>query len=644
MLPPGVELTTEALFDEIRSGNVETVRILIKSGLSANRVYNGVTPLEHVLTLVDEPPSHAVPDPKTWVAILKILVQSPEPPRGLTFAAHAALNEKLTRRFAALLRAGVSVGGRDANGQSLAAHAMRMDLAADEDKPAKRDWVELLVVEAQLLPPQLAAWMLCWAGASGRRVVVEALLKKGVSVDAKLSEPPDEKLTAEDVAFWWPGGTALHFAITRWPAVVRILLGRAASLKSVDENGQTVLHIAAARNDEAAVRLLLKSGANPSRRDRNGKTPLLLASHKTRTLLVQHTAVIEPIDAAILIHDAAYHRDDGFLELLLDKGVDANLPYENRRSPLFSMAYWWGSASGWKRSASLRCVDLLVSSGADVLLRDQRGQTVLHQLAQNSESDVVEKILAAGADPNAADDDGKTPLMLASSPEIADLLLSRGAWLAAVDRFGYGAVDYAVMLSRESLTEWFGTRGLKPSAIATLIGAILARRQDEALTHIGAWTASAVDRFGAPLINLAAENCLPTVINALLNSGADINSKSLHGETPLGACLSLSWALDRFGITFKEWETSAKLLLRRGASVEAVKFPCKPRNLCRSSNLALVRSREQDPTHLRYSYRGSPYRKEHRHAEQRWQDCADARGRAWTFAAFEGSTEPRRQH
>ena len=53
LLPPGVELTTEALFDEIRSGNVETVRLLIESGLSANRVCNGVTPLEHVLTLID---------------------------------------------------------------------------------------------------------------------------------------------------------------------------------------------------------------------------------------------------------------------------------------------------------------------------------------------------------------------------------------------------------------------------------------------------------------------------------------------------------------------------------------------------------------------------------------------------------------
>jgi ankyrin repeat protein len=123
----------------------------------------------------------------------------------------------------------------------------------------------------------------------------------------------------------------------------------------LNENGQTALHIAAAADNEAAVRVLLDGGADPAKHDNNGKTPLMLAEWKTRPLLIERTAVIEPTDGAILLHHATYHREDVLLNILLRKGVDANASRDNLKSPLFSLAYWWDSAASWQRSASLKC-------------------------------------------------------------------------------------------------------------------------------------------------------------------------------------------------------------------------------------------------------------------------------------------------
>jgi ankyrin repeat protein len=75
-------------------------------------------------------------------------------------------------------------------------------------------------------------------------------------------------------------------------------------------------------------------------------------------------------------------------------------------------------------------VELLIANGADVNVRSrERGSTPLHHAALLGHNQVIELLIAKGADVNAKDDNGDTPLDTALTyvqAETADLLRKHG--------------------------------------------------------------------------------------------------------------------------------------------------------------------------------------------------------------------------
>jgi ankyrin repeat protein len=77
----------------------------------------------------------------------------------------------------------------------------------------------------------------------------------------------------------------------------------------------------------------------------------------------------------------------------------------------------------------IEAVKQAIADGADVNAKNEYGNTPLHPAAIEGHKEVVELLIAAGADVNAKIDHGDTPLDLAiilKQPETADLLRKHG--------------------------------------------------------------------------------------------------------------------------------------------------------------------------------------------------------------------------
>ncbi len=97
-------------------------------------------------------------------------------------------------------------------------------------------------------------------------------------------------------------------------------------------------------------------------------------------------------------------------------------------------------------SSNPAVLQALVDSGANVEARDDFGATPIHYAAQNSETGMLEVLINAGADIEAEQDGGARALHLAAlhnSPVAVTMLLNARADVHAEDDQGKTAFDYA---------------------------------------------------------------------------------------------------------------------------------------------------------------------------------------------------------
>lgn len=142
--------------------------------------------------------------------------------------------------------------------------------------------------------------------------------------------------------------------------------------KSAEER----LHEAIRANDVKGASGALKSGANPKSRDRNGMSPLHHAAGRgRREICVELRKAGAPLGA----------KDD------------------LGREPIHL-------AAGFEGVEGARCLDFLLSEGAEVNARDDGGCTALHYAAHTGDPEKTEVLLAKGAVPGVRDNLGTTPL------------------------------------------------------------------------------------------------------------------------------------------------------------------------------------------------------------------------------------------
>ncbi len=150
----------------------------------------------------------------------------------------------------------------------------------------------------------------------------------------------------------------------------------------------------------------------------------------------------------------------------------------------------------------------LLNNGADILSKNERGDSALHRAAMMGRDEIVKELLDRGLDVNLRGQNGKTPLMEATLwglESIFNILVEAGADVTCRDESGVNALHYAAMSGQDTMVKKLLDRGLDIDS-----------QQTEA--------------YETPLM-LAANGGHSSTVNLLFEKGAKLNLKASDGRS-----------------------------------------------------------------------------------------------------------------
>jgi len=205
----------------------------------------------------------------------------------------------------------------------------------------------------------------------------------------------------------------------------------------------------------------------------------------------------------------------------------------------------------------------------------------IHIAAEAGYIEAVKQHLAAGADVNAKEDDGWTPLQFAAKyghKEVAELLIAKGADVNAKTNEGYTPLDRAIQRKNIETADLLRKHGAKSGAedsilIAAMVGNIVAVKKHlsdgadvnamtkysrntpldlaiqldqteiaDLLRKHGGMMAQEL-RSGMSPLHAAAGKGLKEVVELLIDKGANVNARKsgkYKGETPLDIAIEFN--------------------------------------------------------------------------------------------------------
>eukprot|EP00397_Hematodinium_sp_SG-2012_P021724 GEMP01022463.1.p1 GENE.GEMP01022463.1~~GEMP01022463.1.p1 ORF type:complete len:434 (+),score=104.15 GEMP01022463.1:125-1426(+) len=223
-------------------------------------------------------------------------------------------------------------------------------------------------------------------------------------------------------------------------------------------------------------------------------------------------------------------------------------------------ALWWAAKQGHADVVEY----LLEVGGAGVDRPAFRGTTPLSIATRFRHVQIVEALLAFGANVNHANESGQSALMMFSSAAhapITKLLISHGASLLQVNNNGETALSIAAYFGHRDLIEALLDAGADVNHPSTdgRTGIYIAakHRRLNCVRLLLQWGADvdAVDQDGNSALLAACQEGHMEVVNALLDAKADINLFNIHGDS----AAILASSNDHYSIL--------DLLVRRGASI-----------------------------------------------------------------------------
>jgi ankyrin repeat protein len=317
--------------------------------------------------------------------------------------------------------------------------------------------------------------------------------------------------------------------------ILKVLLEKGLDLNSTDEYGKMPIHYAAENKFGLQLIDFITSYSEESinSKDGEGNTALDIAimnnTIETATLLITKGTDLKKINnnGNTSLHSACrYQPSVELIKLLIANGIEIN-KQNNKNETALHLAI--------KNNAGKEVISYLIEKGADVNIKDKKNNSALMFAVQNKKPKLVKQLIDAGSDVNVQNNNAETPLKIAlhrSSAEIVQILLQNGASPEGID------LSDAVLHNNLKLTNLILSSGADPNSTndngrSPLIIAS-SRGYKEILTSLlnaGA-NINISDIHFKSALHAALSNNHYECAKILINKGIDIKTRKAH-ITPL---------------------------------------------------------------------------------------------------------------
>src|SRR5688572_10085978 len=395
-------------------------------------------------------------------------------------------------------------------------------------------------------------------------------------------------------------------AVLADPTLLAALLEAGGSVESANGDGQTALMIVARTSRVDAARLLLKHGANVNAVEKwRGQTALMWAAAQSQPAMVKvlidagaevnARSTVNNWQRQVTAEPRAIYRPAGGLTPLLyaaregcvecasalaDAGADLNLADPEGISPLLmaviNMRYDL-AADLIRRGANPNKWDFWgrapLYAAVDLNTVPRGGRPDRPVLEKTTSLQIVEKLLDAGANPN-AQLKLAPPFRNVGNDRGLDGMLTTGATPLLRAAKALDAPAIAVLLAKGADIKLTNSRGIAPTMAAAGMGSVDAdtrgfylsedteQRSIASLTLLlmAGGDINARDPRGLTPLHEAARWGWNDVVQFLVGNGADLNVKDNRGNTPVDSALGKAGGNSRGGQRIDVHEDTAALL------------------------------------------------------------------------------------
>jgi ankyrin repeat protein len=418
--------------------------------------------------------------------------------------------------------------------------------------------------------------------------IVEMLLSKGADPNPK----SDDEQTPTTIAVHNGSGEivkllyAKHKEINIYNAAsmsdiesLEKLVDKEDVINKINTQGRTALHSAVIAGQVQAVEWLLEHGADANCVDDANETAISISLgiaqnfclssepndvarfntfRQILTLLIGHGAT--PDFSYGIPREIVLSHPQQVAELMVDAGPNLNEPYsDDKATTLLHRASWWGEK---------KVVEDLLDIGADINAVDSAGGTPLHAATQSCSTgfsdvftgphiEILEVLIQHGANVDAANNQNYTPLHgVAAYGDVnsVKLLLRNGANVNAVSKTNKTPLQYAASNGSTAIMDLLLAKGADPNVADNenntpllLLLSSIPFDNDEKRLEIIKYAIKLIrqgvkvdtqNNEGITLLQEAAALGYPELLEELLIRGAPVNLKSKTGWTALHSAVS----------------------------------------------------------------------------------------------------------